>query len=60
MDVAVVGGDIAGLTVAILLKRSGKTVAVIEPTQIITDVSGHISQSCIATSVDLHRIDPEN
>jgi len=30
VDVAIVGGGIAGLTTALLLKQAGKTVAVIE------------------------------
>ena len=40
-DVAVVGGGIAGLTAAVLLKRAGKTVAVIEADRIAADVTGH-------------------
>jgi glycine/D-amino acid oxidase-like deaminating enzyme len=41
VDVAIVGAGIAGLTSALLLKRSGLKVAVIESRQIITGVSGH-------------------
>jgi glycine/D-amino acid oxidase-like deaminating enzyme/nitrite reductase/ring-hydroxylating ferredoxin subunit len=41
VDVAIVGGGIVGLTAATLLKRAGKTVAVIESKQIVTGVTGH-------------------
>lgn len=41
VDVAVVGGGIAGLTAAYLLKKAGKTVAVVEAEQIAAGVSGH-------------------
>ncbi|AUB45005.1 Glycine/D-amino acid oxidase (plasmid) [Nostoc flagelliforme CCNUN1] len=41
VDVAIVGAGIAGITPARLLKRAGKTVAVIESQQISTGVSGH-------------------
>lgn len=41
VDVAVLGGGIAGLTAAVLLKEAGKTVAVIEAGRIGTGVTGH-------------------
>ena len=41
VDVAVVGGGIAGLTSALLLKRAGLKVAVIESRRIVEDVTGH-------------------
>jgi glycine/D-amino acid oxidase-like deaminating enzyme/nitrite reductase/ring-hydroxylating ferredoxin subunit len=41
VDVAVVGGGITGLTAAVLLKRLGKTVAVIEARRIAEGVTGH-------------------
>jgi glycine/D-amino acid oxidase-like deaminating enzyme/nitrite reductase/ring-hydroxylating ferredoxin subunit len=40
VDVAIVGGGIVGLTAATLLKRAGKTVAVIESRQVALGVSG--------------------
>jgi glycine/D-amino acid oxidase-like deaminating enzyme/nitrite reductase/ring-hydroxylating ferredoxin subunit len=41
VDVAVVGGGIAGLTTATLLKDAGKTVAVIEADRVGGGVTGH-------------------
>jgi glycine/D-amino acid oxidase-like deaminating enzyme/nitrite reductase/ring-hydroxylating ferredoxin subunit len=41
VDTAVVGGGIAGITAAYLLKNSGKTVAVIESNRIISGATGH-------------------
>src|SRR3712207_4962405 len=41
VDVAVLGGGITGLTTAVLLKRLGKTVAVIEARRIAAGVTGH-------------------
>ena len=41
VDVAVLGGGITGLTAAVLLKRLGKTVAVIEAQKIAEGVTGH-------------------
>src|SRR5215210_2171307 len=41
VDVAILGGGITGLTAAILLKRLGKTVAVIEARRIAEGVTGH-------------------
>jgi glycine/D-amino acid oxidase-like deaminating enzyme/nitrite reductase/ring-hydroxylating ferredoxin subunit len=40
-DVAVLGGGLVGLTAAVLLKRLGKTVAVIEARRIAEGVTGH-------------------
>lgn len=52
VDVAIAGGGIAGLTAAMLLKRAGKTVAVIEARQIITGTSGHTT----AKVTSLHQL----
>lgn len=41
VDVAIVGGGITGLTAAVLLKRAGVSVAVIEASQIGSGVSGY-------------------
>lgn len=41
IDVAVIGGGIAGLTAAYLLKKAGKTVAVLEKDTIGSGVTGH-------------------
>ena len=40
-DVAILGGGLVGLTAAVLLKRLGKTVAVIEARRIAEGVTGH-------------------
>jgi glycine/D-amino acid oxidase-like deaminating enzyme/nitrite reductase/ring-hydroxylating ferredoxin subunit len=40
-DVAVIGGGIVGLTTALLLKRAGRSVAVIEARRIAAQVTGH-------------------
>lgn len=52
VDVAIVGAGIAGVTTAILLKRAGKTVALIEAGQIATGVSGHTT----AKVTSLHQL----
>jgi glycine/D-amino acid oxidase-like deaminating enzyme/nitrite reductase/ring-hydroxylating ferredoxin subunit len=41
VDVAVVGGGIAGITVAALLKRAGRTVALLESKRIVRGASGY-------------------
>ena len=41
VDVAVLGAGIAGLTTAILLKRAGKTVAVVESDRVVQGVTGY-------------------
>jgi glycine/D-amino acid oxidase-like deaminating enzyme len=41
VDVAVLGGGITGLTAAVLLKRLGKTVALVEMHKVAEGVSGH-------------------
>jgi len=51
-DVAVVGGGIAGITVAVLLKQAGYTVAVIEGDRICRGVTGHTTAKVTA----LHRL----
>lgn len=52
VDVVVVGAGIAGLTAATLLKKSGKTVAVIESRQVAIGVSGHTT----AKVTSLHQL----
>ncbi|AFY75695.1 FAD dependent oxidoreductase [Pleurocapsa sp. PCC 7327] len=52
VDVAIVGAGIAGLTAATLLKRAGKTVAVIESKQIAMGRSGHTT----AKVTSLHQL----
>lgn len=41
VDVAVIGAGIAGLTTALLLKRAGKTVAVVESHRVAEGVTGY-------------------
>lgn len=41
VDVAIVGGGLAGITAAKLLKQAGKTVAVLEADRVGSGVSGH-------------------
>jgi len=48
VDVAIVGAGIVGLTAALLLKRAGKTVAVIEARQIVIGASGHTTAKVTA------------
>ncbi len=43
VDVAIIGGGIAGLTAATLLKAAGKTVAVLDDRHIVQGVTGHTS-----------------
>jgi glycine/D-amino acid oxidase-like deaminating enzyme/nitrite reductase/ring-hydroxylating ferredoxin subunit len=52
VDVAIVGAGIAGITAATLLKRAGKTIAVIESRQISQGVSGHTT----AKVTSLHQL----
>lgn len=52
VDVAVIGAGIVGLTAATLLKQAGKTVAVIESSQVATGVSGHTT----AKITSLHQL----
>jgi glycine/D-amino acid oxidase-like deaminating enzyme/nitrite reductase/ring-hydroxylating ferredoxin subunit len=52
VDVAIAGGGIAGLTVAFLLKRAGKTVAVVEAKQVASSASGHTT----AKITSLHQL----
>ncbi|WP_069789483.1 FAD-dependent oxidoreductase [Cyanobacterium sp. IPPAS B-1200] len=52
VDVAIVGAGIVGLTAAILLKRAGKTVAVIESREIVTGVTGYTT----AKITSLHQL----
>jgi glycine/D-amino acid oxidase-like deaminating enzyme/nitrite reductase/ring-hydroxylating ferredoxin subunit len=41
VDVAVIGGGITGITAATLLKRAGKTVALVESRRVIRGVTGY-------------------
>jgi glycine/D-amino acid oxidase-like deaminating enzyme/nitrite reductase/ring-hydroxylating ferredoxin subunit len=41
VDVAVIGGGIAGITAAYLLKQAGRSVAVVEADRILRGVTGH-------------------
>lgn len=63
-DVAVIGGGIAGLTAAVMLKRAGKSVVVIEADRIAQDVTGHttakvtaLHQLCYAALIDRFGMD---
>ncbi|MUG90993.1 FAD-dependent oxidoreductase [Scytonema sp. UIC 10036] len=52
VDVAIVGAGIAGITAATLLKRAGKTVALIDSDRIAAGVSGHTT----AKVTSLHQL----
>ncbi|MGY4542211.1 glycine/D-amino acid oxidase-like deaminating enzyme/nitrite reductase/ring-hydroxylating ferredoxin subunit [Arthrobacter sp. UYNi723] len=52
VDVAVIGAGIAGLTAALALKRTGRTVAVIEAARVGTGVTGHTTGKVTS----LHRL----
>ena len=52
VDVAVIGGGVAGLTAALALKRSGQTVAVVEAARVGTGVTGHTTGKVTS----LHRL----
>jgi glycine/D-amino acid oxidase-like deaminating enzyme/nitrite reductase/ring-hydroxylating ferredoxin subunit len=52
VDVAIVGGGIAGLTAAMLLKKAGKTVAVIESKKMAAGSSGYTT----AKVTSLHQL----
>ena len=52
VDVAVIGGGIAGLTAALALKRAGKTVAVLEAARVGTGVTGNTTGKVTS----LHRL----
>lgn len=52
VDVAVIGAGIAGLTAALALKRTGRTVAVIDAARIGTGVTGHTTGKVTS----LHRL----
>ena len=48
VDVAIIGAGIAGITSAILLKKAGLSVALIEAGKIIKDVTGHTTSKITA------------
>jgi len=52
VDVAIVGAGLAGITTAMLLKRAGKRVAVLEAERVGTGVSGHTT----AKVTSLHQL----
>ncbi|MDN7023324.1 FAD-dependent oxidoreductase [Methanoculleus sp. FWC-SCC1] len=52
VDVAIIGGGIAGLTTALLLKEAGRSVAVIEAGRVAAGVTGHTT----AKVTSLHRL----
>ena len=52
VDVAIVGAGITGITAAYLLKKAGKTVALIEAQQIAASASGHTT----AKVTSLHQL----
>lgn len=52
VDVAVIGGGIAGLTAALALKRAGRTVAVLEAARVGTGVTGNTTGKVTS----LHRL----
>jgi glycine/D-amino acid oxidase-like deaminating enzyme/nitrite reductase/ring-hydroxylating ferredoxin subunit len=57
VDVAVIGGGIAGLTAAYLLKRAGKTVAVLERGRLASIDTGHTTAHLTSvTDLRLHEI----
>ena len=48
VDVAIIGGGMAGMTAAMLLKQAGKTVAVLEADRVGAGVSGHTTAKITA------------
>ncbi|HEY0375627.1 MAG TPA: FAD-binding oxidoreductase [Pyrinomonadaceae bacterium] len=52
VDVAVIGGGIAGIATALLLKQEGRTVAVIEAGRVVERVTGNTTAKVTA----LHRL----
>jgi len=52
VDVAIVGGGLVGITAAMLLKRAGKRVAVLEAGRLAESVSGHTT----AKVTSLHQL----
>jgi glycine/D-amino acid oxidase-like deaminating enzyme/nitrite reductase/ring-hydroxylating ferredoxin subunit len=48
VDVAVLGGGIAGITTAVLLKRAGKTVAVIDSRRVVRGATGYTTAKVTA------------
>ena len=48
VDVAIVGGGITGITAGVLLKRAGKTVAVLESKRILHGATGYTTAKVTA------------
>jgi ribulose 1,5-bisphosphate synthetase/thiazole synthase len=48
VDVAIVGAGLAGITAAMLLKKAGKSVAVLEAGRVAEGVSGHTTAKITA------------
>ncbi|NJL45703.1 MAG: FAD-dependent oxidoreductase [Leptolyngbyaceae cyanobacterium SM2_3_12] len=48
VDIAIVGAGLAGITAAMLLKKAGKTVAVLEAGRVAEGVSGHTTAKVTA------------
>ena len=54
VDVAIIGGGIAGITTATLLKEAGYNVAVIEANRIVKDVSAGTTGKICMSEVQLY------
>jgi glycine/D-amino acid oxidase-like deaminating enzyme/nitrite reductase/ring-hydroxylating ferredoxin subunit len=55
VDVAILGGGIAGITAAVLLKEAGLTVAVLEARRIVEGVTGHTTAKVTSLHTLLYR-----
>jgi glycine/D-amino acid oxidase-like deaminating enzyme len=55
VDVAILGGGIAGITAGFLLKQAGLRVAVIEAHRIVTGVTGHTTGKLTSQHGTLYR-----
>ena len=55
VDVAVVGGGITGVTAATLLKRAGKTVALIEADRVARGVTGYTTAKVTSSHGVIYR-----